>query len=74
MAKIGALNVGRIPVKHPLPCTEQKCFSYRKGEELGRFEFGSTIVLLFEKGRYKLGETVVVGRKIKIGEAIASSC
>jgi phosphatidylserine decarboxylase len=71
IVKIGATNVGRIPVCHPLPFTENDTFSYRKGEELGRFEFGSTVVLLFETGKFHLAEDINEGRKIKIGEALA---
>jgi phosphatidylserine decarboxylase len=40
MIMVGALNVGRIIVKEGL--------SFQKGDELGYFNLGSTIVMLIE--------------------------
>lgn len=39
-----------------------------KGEELGRFEFGSTVILLFEPGRIKFREDLEPGRPVQMGE------
>ena len=47
--------VGKIPVK--------------KGEEIGRFEIGSTVILLFEKSAVEF-EGISRGMKIKMGEKI----
>jgi phosphatidylserine decarboxylase len=41
-----------------------------KGEELGTFHLGSTVVLLFEPGRVKL-ESLTAGQRIRLGEPIA---
>ncbi len=70
MVKVGALNVGQIPVNHPLPFSPDTEFIYEKGSEIGRFEFGSTVILLFESGKFKIDESLSVGCHVKIGEKI----
>lgn len=40
------------------------------GDEMGRFYLGSTVVLLFEKGRAEWLETLSPGNAIRMGEAI----
>lgn len=42
----------------------------RRGEELGAFHLGSTVVLLFEPGRVKLAP-LAHGQRIRLGEPIA---
>jgi len=42
----------------------------RRGEELGAFHLGSTVVLLFEPGRVKLAP-LALGQRIRLGEPIA---
>jgi len=80
---VGATIVGRIrayydpaapisnrpratPVAHeyaaPIPV--------EKGQELGAFEMGSTVILLFEPGRAALLETVVEGARVRLGEPL----
>jgi phosphatidylserine decarboxylase len=39
-----------------------------KGEELGAFEMGSTVILLFERGRVAL--RLAQGQRVRVGEAI----
>lgn len=41
-----------------------------KGDELGVFEMGSTVILLFEPGRVTLDPTIVEGAKVRMGQAI----
>jgi phosphatidylserine decarboxylase len=41
-----------------------------KGEELGVFEMGSTVILLFERGRVALDERLVPDAPVKLGEPI----
>src|SRR5512133_2318 len=42
----------------------------RKGQELGAFEMGSTVILLFEKGRARLDPRLVPGARLRVGEEI----
>jgi phosphatidylserine decarboxylase len=41
-----------------------------KGQELGAFEMGSTVILLFEKGRVALRPLVAPGARVRVGQAI----
>ena len=71
MVKVGARNVGRIVTHHPVPCDAHAGLSYKKGEELGWFELGSTVILMFEKGKFRLAECIAEGSRVKIGQAVA---
>ena len=42
----------------------------RKGDELGAFEMGSTVILVFEPGRAALGASLTPGARVRVGEAI----
>jgi phosphatidylserine decarboxylase len=44
-----------------------------KAQELGAFEMGSTVILLFEPGRVRLDTRVVPGARLRVGEAIGST-
>jgi phosphatidylserine decarboxylase len=41
-----------------------------KGQELGAFEMGSTVILLFEPGRVRLEARLTAGARVKVGEQI----
>ena len=41
-----------------------------KGQELGAFEMGSTVILIFEPGRVALAPAVAPGARVRVGEAI----
>jgi phosphatidylserine decarboxylase len=43
-----------------------------KGAELGTFEMGSTVILLFEPGRVALDGRLTPGAKVRMGEAIGT--
>lgn len=43
--------------------------SYRKGDELGYFEHGSTIIV-FASSEYTIGSRVVSGQQLRMGEAL----
>ena len=84
VCKIGAMNVGRITVSYAdeitnlinrkkreyfIPEKNQKKFD--KGDELGIFHLGSTVILLFQKDKMTFqditsGQTKRVGEKIGI--------
>jgi phosphatidylserine decarboxylase len=42
-----------------------------KGEELGIFQIGSTVVVLFQEDRVRF-EPIEVGRKVRVGDRIAT--
>ncbi|WP_296804732.1 archaetidylserine decarboxylase [Thiocapsa sp.] len=41
-----------------------------RGAEMGRFNLGSTVILLFEPGRVRLDETLAPGSKIQLGQRL----
>jgi len=80
MVLVGANCVGSVqlnfdsfttnrPGVGPKRLNFQQPFQVKKGDEIGRFEMGSTVILLFEKGRIELtppqgGMAVRMGQKI----------
>jgi len=46
---------------------------FKKGDELGRFNMGSTVILLFEKDCINWSETMGVGSKVELGQLIATA-
>ena len=62
--KVGAMFVNSIELTNT---TTQ----WRKGEEVGYFSFGSTVVMLFEKNAVQFSPNVVQGASIKMGKAFA---
>jgi phosphatidylserine decarboxylase len=44
-----------------------------KGAELGAFEMGSTVILLFEPGRVRLDPRLVAGARVRVGEPIGAA-
>lgn len=70
MVNVGARNVGRIITHHPVPCGAAQAHTYRKGAEVGWFELGSTVILLFERDKFTLDLRVVDGARVMIGQAI----
>ncbi|WP_042354981.1 phosphatidylserine decarboxylase [Bacillus rubiinfantis] len=63
IVKIGAMFVNSIE-------TTYKGEKLEKGEELAYFTFGSTVVLLFEKGIFQVEDSIVIPHDIKMGEKI----
>jgi phosphatidylserine decarboxylase len=77
---VGALNVGSIAtvwagditpaarrVATPLP---PQPVSLEKGEELGRFNMGSTVILLFQKDRARWHDDLRAGAAVRLGQSI----
>ncbi len=82
MVKVGATNVGKIRVMYDSIQTntwirrkKAKQFKhkilFKKGQEIARFEMGSTVILLFEKNKVEFLDTVLEGVKVKLGQPIA---
>ncbi len=80
---IGALFVGSIETVHcgevnppprrgkrPVRIDEGIGQRFEKGAELGRFNMGSTVILLFEKGRADWNSTLFPDATIQLGSAI----
>ena len=80
LAMIGAFGVGRMTTNHidiiTNTGTPRRTHSFsppiriQRGEETGRFELGSTVILFFEDE--DLEWTVEQGQKLRLGEKIAS--
>jgi phosphatidylserine decarboxylase len=63
---IGALNVGRIV----MPAADMSAAVIR-GEELGRFEFGSMVVMVCAHGVARLLPEIAPGQRMRIGDPLA---
>ncbi len=82
LVKVGATNVGKISVVYDDIITNgwirrrhlrqyENEIKVERGDELARFNMGSTVVLVFEKDKVDILPEVVSGRKIRLGEPIA---
>jgi phosphatidylserine decarboxylase len=72
LVAVGALNVGRIRVvgvdtHAPAP---KPALHFARGEELARFEMGSTVVLLSPRGGFAPAPGLSVGAALKMGDTI----
>ncbi|BBM87921.1 archaetidylserine decarboxylase [Candidatus Uabimicrobium amorphum] len=83
VVKVGATNVGKIKVVYDSVTSNNfwrkgvfktyEDVNLQKCEELGRFELGSTVVLLFEKGKVKLTQDTPES-DVLLGQKIAEVC
>ena len=82
VVKVGATIVGKISLDYNnlttnskkanqiyLPIIPEK--KYQKGDEIGKFMMGSTVILLFQKDQF-ISKEINSGQKLKMGEAIGS--
>ncbi|SDN62823.1 phosphatidylserine decarboxylase [Fictibacillus solisalsi] len=82
LVKVGAFVVGSVRVpygEHSTNVKNGRAYStdlpdvpFKKGEEVGLFEFGSTVVLLFEKDHILLSDKIQPEAHLKYGEAIGT--
>jgi len=82
VVKIGATSVGSIRLRCCALQTNRPWNSYiyneldavapiiSRGDEIARFELGSTVVVLFERGSVSL-EPIDAGRRVRVGEPLA---
>jgi phosphatidylserine decarboxylase len=81
VVSVGATCVGRVRASYddlatrrrggPRKVHYEQPIPIEKGAELGVFEMGSTVILVFEPGRVGLAETLAEGATVHMGEAIA---
>lgn len=84
MILVGAINVAAIetvwhglitPPKGETVTSKNysgKDISIEKGHEMGRFNMGSTVILLFENGAPRLSESLQVNQTLRLGEALSN--
>ncbi|MDC2863330.1 phosphatidylserine decarboxylase [Bacillus sp. BP-3] len=65
LVKVGAMFVNSIELLH-----ERE--TMQKGEEMAYFTFGSTVVLLFEKGMVEVIQSLASGQEVRVGEKVAT--
>ncbi len=81
MILVGALNVGKMTlsfepkIETNIDASELQVYEYddlhlKKGDELGMFKMGSTVVMIFEEGFVNLASEV--DKKVRFGEEIAT--
>lgn len=80
LVKVGAFIVGSVKVNYENNINyKEKIFiedikediKFSKGDEIGKFEFGSTIILLFEN-KIDFSDNIKSGSKINLGEDIGT--
>ncbi|QRG68276.1 archaetidylserine decarboxylase [Brevibacillus choshinensis] len=82
LVKVGALFVGSVKVSYNTATTNIKhgrqtsesivdTPHYQKGDELGWFEFGSTVILLLESNHLKWAEGIESGKSLLMGQLLA---
>jgi phosphatidylserine decarboxylase len=81
VVKVGALIVGSVQVSYQerieklhqgKPYADQldSCPLIDKGDEIGHFEFGSTVILLFEEDQLDFISSIHPGTSVRMGEAL----
>ncbi len=65
-----AIPVSNLPGARPLARDYGTPIPVEKGQELGAFEMGSTVILVLEPGRAALAPRLVEGAPVRVGEAI----
>lgn len=73
LVMVGALNVGRIRIvglgQGESPPRDAP-IRFERGDELGRFELGSTVILIAPRGDASPATGIEEGRALRLGEAI----
>jgi len=82
LVMVGALNVGSMATvwagditpaaRRVITRLPPQDVSLQKGEELGRFNMGSTVILLFQKNRARWHPDVRAGTVVRLGQSMGS--
>jgi phosphatidylserine decarboxylase len=82
LVMVGALNVGSMATvwageitpaaRRVITCLPARDVSLEKGEELGRFNMGSTVILLFQQDRARWLGDVRGGAIVRLGQSLGS--
>ena len=81
IVKVGATIVGKIKLAYhkaesnkglAMAKTFETPIEVQKGDELGYFAMGSTVVMLFEKGSFEVNEKLKPGDAVRMGEDLGS--
>lgn len=70
VSSIGLVDRGEIPSGTGRYAPEPEPRRYERGAEIGRFNLGSTVVVLFPAGEVEWDVGLEPGRKLRVGEAI----
>lgn len=84
LVMVGALMVGGLQTRitgpmqhaHSEPAEwnlETSPVTFERGEEVGRFNFGSTVILLFPPAQIDPAPDLAVGRPVRLGQRIATT-
>jgi phosphatidylserine decarboxylase len=65
-----SIPVSNLPRARPVSRDYASPLPVEKGQELGAFEMGSTVILLLEPGRARLSDALVEGARVRVGEPI----
>lgn len=83
VVKVGAMMVGSVKVNYGQVTTNVRggkltsmtlpeSVPVKKGDDLGHFEFGSTVILVFERGHMKWDDSLQQGSMVKFGQFVGS--
>lgn len=65
-----SVPVSNLPRARPVARDYSAPIPVEKGQELGAFEMGSTVILLCQAGRVELRADLAAGARVRVGEAI----
>jgi phosphatidylserine decarboxylase len=81
IVKVGATVVGKIKLAYhkaesnkglAMAKTFETPIDVKKGDELGYFAMGSTVVMLFEKASFQVNEKLKAGDAVRVGEDLGT--
>jgi phosphatidylserine decarboxylase len=70
VASIGTVSYGEIPSGKGRQWREHAPVPFAKGAEFGRFNLGSTVILLFEAGAMRFDSALYSGMRLAMGQRI----